>query len=126
MNIFEEFQTFVRVVDTGSISRTAERMPTAKSAVSRRISDLLQRLGVQLFHGTTRQLNLTDSGRNLYQHAVQILANLEEAEQAVSQVRAFEDFLVQRFEGQPYVLAQENVRIKCPLIRPGVSPDYQQ
>lgn len=88
MNKFEELQAFIRVVDSGSISRAADRMSTAKSAVSRRISDLEQRLGVQLFRRTTRQLNLTDSGRSLYDHAVQILADLEEAEHAVSQQHA--------------------------------------
>lgn len=85
MNQFEELQTFIHVVDTGSISRAADRMAVAKSAVSRRISDLEQRLGVQLFRRTTRQMNLTDSGRSFYERATQILADLEEAELAVSQ-----------------------------------------
>ncbi|WP_455375310.1 LysR family transcriptional regulator [Kaarinaea lacus] len=85
MNQFEELQTFIHVVDTGSISRAAERMTVAKSAVSRRISDLEHRLGVQLFRRTTRQLNLTDSGRSFYERATQILSDLEEAELAVSQ-----------------------------------------
>lgn len=88
MNQFEELQTFVRVVETGSISRAADRLAVAKSAVSRRISDLEQRLGVQLFRRTTRQLNLTDSGNSLYDRAVQILSDLEEAELAVSQQHA--------------------------------------
>ena len=88
MNQFEELQTFVRVVETGSISRTADRMAVAKSAVSRRISDLEQRLGVQLFHRTTRQLNLTESGKSFYERATQILSDLEEAELAVSQQHA--------------------------------------
>jgi DNA-binding transcriptional LysR family regulator len=85
MNHFEELQTFTHVVDTGSISRAADRMGVAKSAVSRRISDLEQRLGVQLFRRTTRQMNLTDSGRSFYERATQILSDLEEAELAVSQ-----------------------------------------
>ena len=85
MNQFEELQTFIHVVDTGSISRAAERMSVAKSAVSRRISDLEHRLGVQLFRRTTRQLNLTESGKSFYERATQILSDLEEAELAVSQ-----------------------------------------
>ena len=85
MDRFEDLQTFVRVVETGSISGAADRMAIAKSAVSRRISDLEQRLGVQLFRRTTRQLNLTDSGSSFYERAIQILADLEEAELAVSQ-----------------------------------------
>lgn len=85
MSKFEELQTFTKVVETGSISRAAERLSVAKSAVSRRLSDLEQRLGVQLFHRTTRQMNLTDSGSSFYERAVQILSDLEEAELAVSQ-----------------------------------------
>lgn len=85
MNKFEEIQTFIRVVDAGSISGAAEKMAVAKSAVSRRITDLEQRLGVQLFHRTTRRLNLTDSGKSFYERACQILSDLEEAELAVSQ-----------------------------------------
>jgi len=85
MNRFDELQTFVRVVETGNISRAAESMHIAKSAVSRRLGDLEQRLGVQLFQRTTRRLHLTSSGRSFYERAVRILSDLEEAELAVSQ-----------------------------------------
>ncbi|MEJ2179056.1 MAG: LysR family transcriptional regulator [Gammaproteobacteria bacterium] len=85
MGRFENLQTFIRVVDFGTISAAAERMGIAKSAVSRRISELEQHLGVQLFRRTTRQLNLTDSGKSFYERAIRILTDLEEAELAVSQ-----------------------------------------
>lgn len=85
MNRFENLQTFIKVVDFGSISAAAERMGIAKSAVSRRISELEHHLGVQLFRRTTRQLNLTDSGKSFYERAIRILTDLEEAELAVSQ-----------------------------------------
>ena len=81
---FESMETFIRVVEAGSISAAAAHMGIAKSAVSRRISDLEERLGVQLFRRTTRRLNLTDTGRSLYERCVTILADVEEAEQAVS------------------------------------------
>lgn len=85
MDRFEDLQTFVLVVEAGSISRAADRMDLAKSAVSRRIAGLEERLGAQLFRRTTRQLNLTDTGRSFYERCVRILDDLEEAEQAVSQ-----------------------------------------
>ena len=85
MDRFENLQTFIKVVDFGTISAAAERMGIAKSAVSRRISELEQLLGVQLFRRTTRQLNLTDSGKSFYERAIRILTDLEEAELAVSQ-----------------------------------------
>ena len=84
MDRFEEMQTFIRVVDAGSLSNAAERMDIAKSAVSRRLADLESRLGVQLLHRTTRRINLTDSGRQFYRRCLQILNELEETEQQVS------------------------------------------
>jgi len=85
MNKFEELQAFVRVAETTSISQAAERLNIAKSAVSRRISELEQRLGTQLFYRTTRRVSLTDSGSIFYQRALRILTELNEAELAVSQ-----------------------------------------
>lgn len=81
---FESMETFVRVVEAGSITAAAEHMGIAKSAVSRRLSELEERLGVQLFRRTTRRMNLTDTGRSLYARCVNILADVEEAEQVVS------------------------------------------
>ena len=82
---FEDIQAFMRVVEAGSISAAAERLGIAKSAVSRRLSDLEKHLGVQLLRRTTRRLNLTDTGRSFYDRCQRILADLEEAEAAVSQ-----------------------------------------
>lgn len=81
----EDMETFIRVVEAGSISGAAERMGIAKSAVSRRLSDLESRLGVQLFRRTTRRLDLTDSGRGFYERCQRILSDVDEAEEAVSQ-----------------------------------------
>ncbi len=84
MGRLEELATFVQVVESGSFTAAADRLKVAKSAVSRRVSDLETRLGVQLFRRTTRRLNLTDTGRGLYERSIRILADLDEAEQAVS------------------------------------------
>ncbi|MXS85992.1 LysR family transcriptional regulator [Nitrosomonas sp. HPC101] len=85
MDRFENMNTFVRIVEAGSISAAADRMNTAKSVVSRRLKELEAHLGVELFHRTTRRLNLTDSGRTFYQQSVRILADILEAEHAISQ-----------------------------------------
>lgn len=85
MDRFENMNAFVRVVETGSISGAADRMDVAKSVVSRRLKELEAHLGVELFHRTTRQMNLTDSGRAFYQQSVRILADILEAEHATSQ-----------------------------------------
>lgn len=88
MDRFEELQTFVRIVEAGSLSGAAERLELAKSAVSRRLADLEARLGVQLLNRTTRRLNLTEAGRQYYRRCQRILADLAEAEQAVSREHA--------------------------------------
>jgi DNA-binding transcriptional LysR family regulator len=83
MDKFEDLQAFVAVVEAGSFTAAAERLDAAKSAVSRRVSALEERLGVQLLRRTTRTLNLTDTGRSFYEHSARILADLDEAESAV-------------------------------------------
>lgn len=85
MDRFENMNAFVRVVESGGISAAADRMNIAKSVISRRLKELEQHLGVELFHRTTRQMNLTDSGRAFYQQTARILADIIEAEHATSQ-----------------------------------------
>ena len=85
MDKFEDLQAFVAVVEAGSFTAAADRLNTAKSAVSRRVSALEERLGVQLLRRTTRVLNLTDTGQSFYEHSARILADLDEAEAAVLQ-----------------------------------------
>jgi len=85
MDRFENMSTFIRVVETGSISAAADRLGVAKSAVSRRLKELEGHLGVELFHRTTRRMNLTDTGRAFYHQSVRILEDVLEAELATSQ-----------------------------------------
>jgi DNA-binding transcriptional LysR family regulator len=85
MDRFEDLRAFVAVVEAGSFTAAADRLGIAKSAISRRVSALEERLGAQLLRRTTRQLNLTDTGQSFYDHSARILADLEEAESAVAQ-----------------------------------------
>ncbi|MCW9012319.1 MAG: LysR family transcriptional regulator [Gammaproteobacteria bacterium] len=85
MDRFENMATFIRVVETGSISAAADKLGVAKSAVSRRLKELEGHLGVELFHRTTRKMNLTDTGRAFYHQSVRILEDVIEAEHATSQ-----------------------------------------
>ena len=85
MDRFENMGTFIRVVEAGSISGAADRLGVAKSAVSRRLKELEEHLGVELFHRTTRQMNLTETGRAFYHQCVRILEDVLEAELTTSQ-----------------------------------------
>ena len=85
MRRFADLEAFIAVVEAGSFTAAAERLDTAKSAVSRRVTALEERLGVQLLRRTTRRLNLTETGRSFYEHSARIVADLDEAEAAVLQ-----------------------------------------
>jgi DNA-binding transcriptional LysR family regulator len=82
----EEIHAFVQIVNSGTITAAAERLQLAKSAVSRRLAELEEQLGVELFHRSTRKLSLTDSGRSFYERCSRILEDLAEAEDAVSEL----------------------------------------
>ena len=86
MNRIEEIEAFVTVVDESGFSAAAERLGIAKSMISRRVSDLERRLGVQLLQRTTRRQSLTDAGREFYPRASQVIADLNEAEDLVGDV----------------------------------------
>jgi DNA-binding transcriptional LysR family regulator len=83
MSRFEELESFVAVVDFRGFSNASEKLGIVKSMVSRRVSELERRLGVQLLQRTTRRQSLTEAGKEFYQRATQILADLSEAEQFV-------------------------------------------
>lgn len=80
MNRFDELECFVRVVAAGSITAAAQHLGVAKSVVSRRLSELEDRLGTRLLTRTTRRMSLTDAGRGYHDRALRILADIAEAD----------------------------------------------
>jgi len=74
---------FVQAVDAGSFALAAERMHLTRSAVGKSIARLEQRLGVRLFHRTTRQQSLTEAGQAYYERCTRALAELAEGEAAL-------------------------------------------
>lgn len=85
MDRFYDMQAFTAVVEAGSFTAAAERLNANKSAISRRVAALEERLGAQLLKRTTRNLNLTETGRSFYERSARLLADLDEAESAVAQ-----------------------------------------
>ncbi len=78
-----EFATFVRVVEAGSMSAAARAMGVPRSTVSRHLSRLEDELGVRLMQRTTRVLSLTEAGEEYYHRVRRIVAELDEAAEAV-------------------------------------------
>jgi len=87
LETFSGLGTFVAVVDAGGFSAAA-RLGRSKSAVSKQVSRLEDRLGARLLNRTTRRLALTEVGRAFYERGVRILAEVEEAERAVADLHA--------------------------------------
>lgn len=75
---------FVTAADCGSFTAAAARLNITNSAVGKAISRLEQRLGVRLFARTTRTLSLTDAGATYYRTCAKILAELEDAQVALT------------------------------------------
>ena len=75
---------FSQVVEAGSFSGAAERLGLSTTAASRHIAELEAHLQTRLLNRTTRRVSLTESGRAFYERAVQVLADLDEAEQEAS------------------------------------------
>ena len=75
---------FARVVEANGFTAAAGRLGLSKAAVSKQVARLEDRLGVRLLHRSTRRLHLTEAGRDFYERARRIMAEVEEAEHAAS------------------------------------------
>ena len=83
MSRLAEIETFLVIARSGSISKAADQLGIAKSAVSRRLSELEARLGVKLIQRTTRQSSLTEEGAAFLSRSEAALDALDEAERSV-------------------------------------------
>ncbi|MEQ9489178.1 MAG: LysR family transcriptional regulator [Alphaproteobacteria bacterium] len=88
MDAVGEMVVFARVVDDGGFSAAARQLNLSPSAVSKQITRLEDRLGVRLLTRTTRRLSVTEEGDAYYHRVKRILADIDEAEQAVSASKA--------------------------------------
>lgn len=79
-----QIRTFVKLVQSGSFTKAAEILRQPKSRVSRRLAALEKDLGVQLIYRTTRQFQLTETGRAYYERAQGLIEGLESLSNEVS------------------------------------------
>jgi DNA-binding transcriptional LysR family regulator len=98
MDRFESLTAFVAVADQRGFAAAARALRISPPAVTRAVAALEQRLGVTLFHRSTRAVSLTDEGAALLDRARRIVAELREAEQIVMGGRSIP-------RGQLYVTA---------------------
>lgn len=92
---------FVRLVETGSFSRTGKAEGVAQSTVSKEVSALEAHLGAVLVRRSSRGLSVTESGQEFHDFAVGMLADLDMAE---TRIRSGE------------VSARGRLRVTCPPV----------
>lgn len=88
MSPVSELAFFAQLVRVGSLTATARELNLTPPAVSKRLAQLEQRLGVRLLNRTTRSISLTAEGEMYLVNAQRILGEIEELERQVSSSRA--------------------------------------
>ena len=84
MDKLQAMKTFVRIVETGSLTRAAEALATSLPSVVRTLAALERELGVRLLNRTTRRIHLTDEGAQYVEQCHAILAAVRDAEAALA------------------------------------------
>jgi len=80
MDRLTSLTAFVRVVDSGGFSAAGRRLKMSTTMVSNHVQALEDRLGARLLHRTTRKVSLTEVGKAYYDRCIQILADIEQAD----------------------------------------------
>ena len=83
MNSDSELSFFCLLVRQGTLAATARELNLTPPAVSRRLSQLEDRLGVRLLNRTTRRMSLTGEGEVYFSNALRILSDIDEMERQV-------------------------------------------
>lgn len=84
MDRLQTLEMFIAVADEGGFAAAARKLRVSPPAVTRGIAELEARLGVVLFHRSTRAVTLTDEGNGFLTNARRIINELDEAERQLS------------------------------------------
>ncbi len=88
MDTIDGMRTLVAVVSEGSFSRAAERLSMSPQLVSKYVAQLESRLGARLINRSTRRLSVTEVGQAYYERCGDVLADIDEMENAVGDATA--------------------------------------
>ena len=83
MHWLRSWESFVRIVETGSMAAAARRLDCTRAQISKQVADLEREFGVRLFERSTRKLALTPSGEVFHQHALRAIDAVSSTEIAV-------------------------------------------
>lgn len=116
-----QLETFLKVAESGSFSKTAELLYITPPAVTKQINLLEEDLGLTLFVRTHRGLKLTPAGQSLYKDTSYLItycaASLERARNATSPAEKTVRIGVSPMTPQPLVDVWPEIQRRCPDIR---------
>lgn len=87
MDRLKAIETFVRIAQTGSLSKAAQELGMSRALASTHLRQLEDHLGARLLNRTTRQLSLTEAGQEYLAFSQATLAAFEDAEQSITRSR---------------------------------------
>ncbi len=87
ISIWDGIEEYISVVETGSFTAAADQLGASKSFVSKRVSELETRLGVQLLKRTTRQVSMTAIGERFYASCRDMRRSLASASHEAAQMQ---------------------------------------
>ncbi len=87
MDRLKAIETFVRIAQTGSLSKAAQELGMSRALASTHLRQLEDHLGARLVNRTTRQLSLTEAGQEYLAFSQTTLAAFDEAEQSITRSR---------------------------------------
>ncbi|MFC3153243.1 LysR family transcriptional regulator [Litoribrevibacter euphylliae] len=83
MSKLDQYQTFITIVEQGSITKAAALLNLSVPALSKQLVQLEESLQVQLFHRSHKRLDITESGKQFYPKCKEILSSIDHAEEAL-------------------------------------------
>lgn len=88
MDAFRNMQVFVAVAQASSFRQAALALGMPNSTVSRRVAELERDVGLRLLHRTTRRVELTEGGRQYFDHCRRIVQDAELAYRELTQLQS--------------------------------------
>jgi DNA-binding transcriptional LysR family regulator len=87
MDRFQSMRAFARVIQSGGFAAAAREMGLSRSVVNKAVINLENELGVALLRRSTRKVTPTETGLTFYDRCVGILADLDEAVSAITELQ---------------------------------------
>lgn len=126
METLSSIESFVRSAELGSFSAAARRLSLTPGGVSKNVAKLEAKLGVRLFHRSTRRLSLTEAGEKFFAEVAEGLESIQAAVQQVSSTReqpagSLRVAMAMAF-GRYYILPLLNEFLE---LYPAIKPDFR-